>query len=142
MKKENLISGALLSLVLGVCLLGMGSESEATTASISPKPGFALNYTTTVSTVAVGPCSVYRVVLSSGAASEYVALFDSATASGLTAATINSTLKTRLLFNSTTANTTIQFDPPLEFYNGLMVGDLAVTGQSLIEYDLGRSGGQ
>jgi len=141
MKKENFICSALV-FVFGICLLGLVSKSEATTASISPKPGYALNYTTTVSTVAVGPCSVYRVMLATGAAGEYVAFFDSATVQGLNSTTINSTLKTRLFFGSTTATTSIVFDPPLEFYNGLMVGDSASTGQSVIQYDLGRSGGQ
>jgi hypothetical protein len=111
---------------------------------VSPKASAELTYTTTASTITVGPSAIYEVTLATGASGEYVAFFDTNTAStGGVAVTSNtasvaSGFKTRLYFGSTTANTQIKFDPPLIFYYGIQVVDSAATGQSVITYEEGR----
>lgn len=129
-----------ISFVAVMCL--MGTNSEAAGAARGAKTTTSVNYTLSVSTIATGPVVLYSVTLASGAASEFVAIFDTAPA---VAATINanqtsaaSNLKSRLFFGSTTANTTINFDPPLQLNNGLLVADSAVTGQSLFVFERGR----
>lgn len=89
------------------------------------------------------PGAVYQVTLSSGAASEFVLLVDSSACQGLTATLTTGITQVgpRLLYNSTTASTVYTFDPPINFYNGLMEIDSAVTGQAAITWEEGRTVG-
>jgi hypothetical protein len=100
--------------------------------------GTALNYTTNVVAVSTGSAALYQVVLGSGAASEFVVLFDSGAATGLSSGLTNSTFKARLFFATTSSNTVVTFDPPLQFNNGIMAIDSANTGQALFLYQKGR----
>jgi hypothetical protein len=147
----------LLSFTLLACgLLLMSHKAEAGIAR-SPKEVWVSSYTTgpmlvtpIVSTNAASasqysPGAIYQLTLSSGAASEYVVLFDSTSCTNLTATTAQGNLPTtnyqyigRFLFGSTTANTVITLDPPIRFDQGLCVIDSAVTGSVMITYELGR----
>lgn len=129
--------------LMGLFLLSLGflllsSSSEAAGATRGAKGGYALNYTTTVSTISTSAAVLYQVVMSSGAASEYVALFDASTAGTKAAGTVDSSLKGRLFYSSATANTVISFDPPMQFTKGLIVGPSANTGASLFIWEPGR----
>lgn len=123
------------ALVLG---LGMAGRSEAAGATRGAKAVATLTYTTTVSTVSLGASVLYAVTLSTGASGEYVAFFDTSTATGITSTLSTAPLKTRVFFGSTTANTVVNFDPPLQFNNGIVAVDSAITGQSAITYERGR----
>lgn len=134
-------------LIIGVsfavgCFLAMGSTHlEAAGAARGAKTTVNVSYTTTVSTVAAGTAvAVYSVVMSTGAAGEFIALFDTSAVGGITSGntSVVGGFKTRLYYSSTTANTTINFDPPLQFNSGLIVAPSAVTGQSLFTYEKGR----
>lgn len=134
--------------LFGLCILA--ADAHAGNFAIAPMDAFVTPYSTSVSTYVAGPGAVYQVNLASGAASEYIQLFDSAAVTGLSAtyngaSVLNSSgvvttvdLGPRLFFSSTTANTVLRFDPPLQFFNGLAVVDSAVTGQASITYQLGR----
>lgn len=152
MNKLKLLFGGLL-LALG-CLGGVPVRSEASVVARAPKKAYTLTYSTVISSITPftvlqatstlqdQPGAVYQVVLSSGAASEYITLFDTVpfNTGFLANTTVGQTyqLGPRLLFGSTTANTTITFDPPMIFYHGLMILDSAVTGQATILYEEGR----
>lgn len=125
--------------LLVVGFLAMAGRAEAAGAARGSKSAFALRYTTTVSTVSLQPATVYGVVLASGAASEFIALFNTNSAGAKTANTNDSTLMTRVLFSSTSANTVVAFDPPMYFSSGVMVGDSAVTGLSTIIFEPGKN---
>lgn len=155
MKNLNKVFGGLL-LALG--LLALASPAQAVWYGGSPKEVFVSSYTTgailvtpVVSSNAVAGAQymsgvVYQVVLSSGAASEYELLVDTTNCVGVTATLAVGNLPAqgyqmigpRLLYGSTTANTTITFDPPIRFDQGLCIIDSAVTGQASITYELGR----
>lgn len=141
----------LMGFIFGLFVLcTLAPKSHAANYSVAPMDAFVTPFSTAVSTYVAGPGAVYQVVLSSGAASEYVQLFDSASVVGLSAtyngfSVLNTSgvvstvsLGTRLIYSSTTANTVIRFDPPLQFFNGLAVVDSAATGQASITYQLGR----
>lgn len=125
-----------LVVLLGV---GMAGKAEAAGETRGAKASTAITYTTTASSVAVnGAAAVYSVVLSSGAASEYLALFDAASIGALAANSSGSSLKTRLFYTSTTSNTVVNFDPPLQFNSGIIAIPSAVTGQALVVWEKGR----
>ncbi len=139
-------------IVLAVVFLGLSHTAQAAGLPRSAKETFVTPYSVGGSTVTGStfsasttnfPGAVYQVVLSSGAASEYIVMFDSNSCGGLSATTLSFTAPTkqvgpRLLYGSTTANTSTAFDPPLVFFNGLCVFDSAVTGQASITYEEGR----
>lgn len=132
----------LIGLFLLVASVGLLSgKADAASVGRSARGSIAVNYTTTVSTISTSGCSLYQVVLATGASAEYVALFDASAAGTKVFGTADSSLKTRLYFGSTTANTTVTFDPPLYFKNGLMVGDSAATGASLYIFEPGKATG-
>ncbi len=149
----------LLSLTLMVFGLSvMASKVQAAVGVRAPKESFvATSYTTAISSVTPftvlestttspfvikKPGAVYQVTLGTGTAGAFALLFDTSTAVGLNtanAATITAQLGPRLFFGSTSANTTITFDPPLIFYNGLMVANSAATESGIsITYEVGR----
>ena len=137
------------------CLFGLFAVStfvawaHAANFAIAPMDAFVTPYSTSVSTYAAGPGAVYEVTLASGAASEYIQLFDSASVTGLSAtyngaSVLNSSgvvatvdLGPRLFFSTTTANTVIRFDPPLQFFNGISRCDSAATGQAANHVSVG-----
>lgn len=116
------------------------------TTPFSLVPSSVTTFTVLESTSGIKkPGAVYQVTLSSGASSEFLVMFDSTTSVGLSATVTTNPaapqLGPRLLFGSTTASTVYTFDPPLIFYNGLMVIDSAITGQGTITYEEGRGVG-
>ena len=129
----------LLSLGLfGMFLLASGSV-EAAGATRGAKQTVALNYTTTASSVSVSGASVvYAVIMSTGASGDFMALFDSASIGALSATSITSALKTRVYMSSATQNTVINFDPPLQFANGIIAANSTATAQGIIVYERGR----
>lgn len=134
----NKIIGILsLGLLLG-CLAG---TSEAASARGGAKPVKSVNYTTTVSSVAVnGSATVYQVILSSGTAgTDYLALWDSATTGAISGIAISTNLKAKVVVSSATQNTVVTFDPPLLFTNGIVAANSAATMWSAITYERGRA---
>lgn len=139
-------------------LLLMPSKAHAGWYKGAPKEVFVTPYSTLGSTVTPTvstntpiaaqymPGVVYQVVLSSGAASEYIVLYDSTNCTGLTTTTAVGNLPAqtyqnlgpRIFYVSTTSNTVVTFDPPIRFDQGLCVIDSAITGQASITYELGR----
>jgi hypothetical protein len=117
--------------------LGLVNRAEAASARGEARTGTAVNYTTTVSSISTTAAMVYQVVLSTGASTEYVALHDAASSAALS----NTTLKTRVVYSSTTQNTVVTFDPPLQFNRGVYAVPSAATGQALIIFGKGRSPG-
>lgn len=101
--------------------------------------------TTTIygGTGAVGVSSttavLYGVILGTGAVTDYVTLFDSASASGIAA--VNQTtagFKMRLYASSATQNTVFSFDPPLQFRNGIMAANATSVMSSMMTWEGGR----
>lgn len=148
MKKLLAVLSVMSGLFLG-SLLMHPNPAQAIGVAISPKATYVLTYTTTASTISATASTLYEVTLASGAASEYVAFFDTNTATGgggtaITALTNSaaSGFKTRVFFSTTTANTQVKFDPPLIFFYGIQVVDSAATGQSMITWEPGVGSGQ
>lgn len=138
-------------LLLAFGLLAVTSvRSGASVVARSPKKMVVGSYsilgttvTPTISTNAVTaaaeePGAVYQIQLSSGAAAEYVVMFDSGNCTGLTAASTTNQVAPRVFFVGTTSGTIWTYDPPVTFSNGLCVYDSAATGQWGISYELGR----
>lgn len=152
---DKLFSGLLLAFGL-MCL---ASRLQATSAVVSPKNTFELSYTTTVSTVtpvistfttasnpnaAFQPGAVFEIFQSSGASGDYFQMFDSSSTVGITCGQFASfpgsagMLGPRFLFGSTSAETVTKLDPPLEFFNGLVVCVSSTADQASVSYELGR----
>jgi hypothetical protein len=145
-----------LFLVLG-CLM-VSSNAHAVWYRGAPKEVFVSSYTTgavqvtpsvsssTALAAQYMPGAIYQVILSTGASSEYVVIYDTTNCIGLTATspTGNTPAQTyqnlgpRFVYGSTSADTVLTFDPPLRFDMGLCVLDSATTGQYSITYELGR----
>ena len=153
MKTLNKVVGGLLlafGLTAVVCV-----NSRASVVARAPKHVYTLNYTTVISSVTPftvaqatttlqpQPGAIYQLNLSTGASGDYLIFFDTIpfSAGALTATgTANNVyqLGPRFYYGSTTANTQITFDPPLEFYNGLMVINSSTAEQAGISYEVGR----
>jgi hypothetical protein len=124
--------------------VGVRAPKASFTTPFSLSPSSVTAFTVLESTPAVikKPGAVYQVIMGSGAASEFLVMFDSNSASGITSTltTPNATqLGPRLFYQvGGSSNTVITFDPPLIFDNGLMVIDSAITGQATISFELGR----
>lgn len=127
-------------LSLGLLFGFLSVNAEAAPGVRGAKASKNINYSTTVSSVSVsGPATVYQVVLSTGTqATDYVALFDSATSGAIAGATVSTNLKARIYVTTTTANTVVTFDPPLQFNNGIVAANSTSTMWSLITYERGR----
>lgn len=128
-----------LSLLFIGCLM-LSAKAEASSMARGAKSSKAINYTTTASSVTVsGPAVVYAVILASGTAgTDYTALFDSASIGALAATSITSALKVRVYVSSATQNTIVNFDPPLQFANGLIAANSSATSAALIVYEQGH----
>lgn len=154
MKNMNKLFVGLL-LVFGLMALA-SYNSNAVTVARSPKHSYLYSYSVAItsvtpftvlqatSTLQAQPGAVYELNLSTGTAGDYIILFDSIPYSAASLAnngTANNNayqLGPRFYFGSTTANTKITFDPPLEFYNGLMVIGSSNTEQASVTYEVGR----
>lgn len=156
MKNMNKLFGGLL-LAFGLGMFGV--KVEASVGERMPEPSSVIGFSTVISSITPftvvesttvspfqirKPGAVYQVNLSSGAAGDYCILYDTTTATGLlpppTTGTANYTAQfgPRLMFGSTTANTTFTFDPPLLFLNGLMVGCSSASSGGSVTYGVGR----
>lgn len=127
--------------VVGILLAA--SVSQASVVARMPKTSYTSTFTTSAVFVSSGPAAIYQVIQSTGASGEYFMLCDSNTVTGITAVSngnlgANSPCKVHLLFGSTTANTVTTFDPPIMFYNGIVIIDSANTGQATFTYEPGR----
>lgn len=118
----------------------MAGTSDAASVARGARAVANVNYSTTVSSIAVsGPAVVYQVVLSTGTAgTDYVALFDSATSGAISGASVSTNLKLRVNVSSATQNTVMTFDPPLLFSNGIVAANSAVGLWSAITFERGR----
>ncbi len=116
------------------------------TSAISSVTAFTVTESTTVSPFIMRkPGAVYQMVLSTAASGEYCILYDTTTATGLTtpaasvgASNYTAQLGPRIFFGSTSQNTVLTFDPPIIFFNGLMVGCSTTSAGGSITYSLGR----
>jgi len=148
----------LVSLFLAVAAFAClaSGRSEAASYARSPKAVKNIGYSSAISSVTVNtfnsvlassntvPGAVYAVTLTSGTAGDYCVLYDTVTAQGLTNAAstsvglFTSQLGPRLFFGSTSANTTVVFDPPIIFFYGLY-GTCTNTGTgAMVEFEEGR----
>jgi hypothetical protein len=123
--------------------VGVRAPKSSFTTPFSLSPSSVTTFTVLESTPAVikKPGAVYQVIMGTGASQEFLVMFDSNSALGITSTltTPNATqVGPRLFYNAISSNTVITFDPPLIFYNGLMVIDSAITGQATIVYEMGR----
>lgn len=84
------------------------------------------------------PGVVYSVTLGTGAVTDYVVLLDSANATAATAASQAGGYKLRVHAASATQNTTVVFDPPLQFVNGITAVNATGVMTSVISYESGR----
>jgi hypothetical protein len=136
------------ALVAFVNTLGMSTNAArqakaSFTTPYSLSPSSVTTFTVLESTPAVikKPGAVYAVIMSTGALGEFLIMFDSNSASGIT-----STLRTPnvtqlgppIFYAGVSSNTVVVFDPPLKFNNGLMVIDSAITGQGTIIWEEGQ----
>lgn len=125
--------------VLGLFVLC--SNADAASPARGAKGSMTVNYTTTVSSPAAtgGPLVIYSVIMSTGATGDYVALFDTSSVAGITAAlTTTGVLKTRCMAGSTITTTMCNYDPPLQFNLGLAAVLSTAADQATIVYERGR----
>lgn len=130
-----------LKVLLAAVALGFGmtSLSHAAGATRGAKTYTSINYSTTVTTVtASGAGVVYGVILGTGSAgTDHTVLWDKA-ATGATVISTTSGLVAKLIVSSATQNTTIYFDPPLQFNNGIVMANSAATTVSTVIWERGR----
>lgn len=85
------------------------------------------------------PGVLYSVVIGTGAVTDFVVLFDTNSAVGLTSALQGTNgYVMRLYASSATQNTQYTFDPPIQFNNGIIAGNSTVLMSSVITYEKGR----
>lgn len=80
--------------------------------------------------VSSATATLYSVIVGTGAVTDFVTLFDSASVSGLTSGALTGNFKARVYPSSATQNTQITFDPPLLFKNGI----IAIPATALVNY--------
>ena len=130
-----------LLVILALAVLWAGvRDSDAASPARGAKASATVSYTTTVSSVSIpGATVVYGVVMSTGATGDYVALFDTSTVTGITAAlTTSNVLKSRCMAGSTITTTMCNYDPPLQFNNGVAAILSTAADHALIIYEKGR----
>lgn len=126
-------------LLLGVACMAVSSKAQAVSAAARGAKYMAnVSYTTTVSSVSVsGPAAVYGVILGTGVAgTDYMAIFDRASIGNATVQ--GNTMIARIYASSTTQNTYVQFDPPLQFNSGIVAGNSTNAIWGTIIYEKGR----
>lgn len=127
--------------ILVVLLLGLAwaGTSEAANPTRGAKGMATAAYTVQMTTVSASAAVVYSVFISSGQPQiEYVVLFDSATAVGNSATFRGSSFRTMCGATSTTTVTQCNYDPPLQFNNGVIAAQATAVTHSLIVYEKGR----
>lgn len=129
-----------LKVLLAAVVLGLGMVASSEAANVrGAKAYVAMQGSTTGVVVSSGAAVLYSVVLSTGAAgTDFVVLFDSGAVTGLTAVNYGATYRTRINVSSTTQNTIVVFDPPLQFVNGITALNSNATITSLFTYEKGR----
>lgn len=158
MKNFNKLFG---SLLLAFVVMGLASiHSGAASGVRSPKKSYLYAYSTAISSITPFTVvestsgifksgAVYQLNLSTGATGDYFVLYDTnaANASALStpcsaAALTNCMyqLGPRFFYQSTgtVTSTSITFDPPLYFENGLMIWGSAANEEVSVTYELGR----
>lgn len=144
----------LISFIFMALVFSFVGHSEAASTGRYPREIKTVGYSATVSSVttisaansALGvqqPGAVYAVILGTGTAGDFVVLMDSNSGLGYSStiaagANIANQLGPRLFYGSTTQSTVINFDPPIMFFNGLMVQMSAATNQVGVVYETGR----
>lgn len=119
----------LLVLGFGLVLLGnLDAHAAASTrgAKASKRIGQSTNSVGISSTTAV----LYSVEIGTGAVTDFIAVFDSSSVTGLTAIQTTGNYKMRIYPSSATQNTFIVFDPPIQFVNGI----IAIPATALVDY--------
>lgn len=131
-------SAVLSSLALMVCL---ASAVYAASGVRGAKPAKTIAQTTNVIGISSGPAVLYSVIMSTGGTYDFIALFDSNSAVGLSSVleTSGSGFRTRLYStNFSSAGVMYNFDPPIQFVNGIMAVQSAAGLTSMITYEAGR----
>lgn len=133
----------LLGVSLAVVLCFGASMSHAAGAARGAKPSVAVNYTTTVSTIALQtPAVLYSVILGTGVAGDFVAIFDTGAVAipNINSGQISSAsnLKMRLYNVGAASQTIVNFDPPLQFNNGIIAAPSTALGAYLFVFERGR----
>lgn len=125
-----------------MCFLGV-SRAEAAGAARGGKPSVAVNYTTTVTTISLqSPAVLYSVIMTTGVAGDFIAIFDTGAAviplinSGQISAASN--LKTRIFGVGVASQTVVNFDPPLQFNNGIVAAASSANSAYLFVFEKGR----
>lgn len=134
---RNSLKVLLAAVVLG---LGLSMRSEAALARGAKQVQSMQNSTTGIA-VSSTSAVVYSVTLSTGTGgTDYVVLFDSNAITGLNAITQSTAVgyKLRINVSSTTQNTVVIFDPPLQFNNGLVAFNSTGVITSMITWEKGR----
>lgn len=158
MKNLNkLFSG--LALAFGLLVVA-SCNSDASVVARGPKKSSSVNYTTAISSVTPftvleatstlmqKPGAVYQIILATGAASDFLVLYDTIpfSTTNLTASAANGAaagvgipyqLGVRYFYSSTTANTVITFDPPMRFFFGLMAVNSSALDSAQIIWEPG-----
>lgn len=133
--------------LIGLSILGfgfvflLGNPSNAAPGVRGAKGYVSTVATTNIIGVSSGTATLYSVLLSTGTAgTDYVVIFDSASASGLssTLQSVASGYKMRINVSSATQNTLVVFDPPMQFKNGIMGANSTTGITSVIEFETGH----
>lgn len=132
------------ALLVSLALALFCKGSEAGVAVRSPKQHACVNYSTAFTTATTGPGALYSVLLGTGAAGEFLVVIDSGNGTGLSTTGSSSLyIIPKISFVGNSSNpvssyTVVNLDPPITFYNGLMVGDSANTGFGCVVFEQGR----
>jgi hypothetical protein len=130
--------------IMGLSLLvfGLAVQAQASSPARGAKGSVSLLYTATVSTISVSPGVVYSVICSTPTtAGDYIALFDSATVTGISVGMNAAPLKTKVYLSSSTSSSLagkIDYDPPLQFSKGIMAALSAATNTCMVVYEPGH----
>jgi hypothetical protein len=132
--------GFSLALTVGIFAVNRMASAEGAKTAIA-----FINTTNVVAASTAAPAALYSVILGTCAVGDYVAFFDSGSASGLSAALASSTAKFKVFYSSSTANLygtqVVNFSPPIQFRKGLMAVPSGVTAQGAIVYEQGIASG-
>lgn len=116
----------------------LGSLVYAAPGVRGGKPFVSTFGSTSAIMVSSGPTTVYSVTLATGAVTDFVVLLDSGSTNGVTSLLQSSGgYKMRVVAASATANTSIVFDPPLLFHNGVVAINATNVMTSAIAYEKG-----
>jgi hypothetical protein len=125
-------------LFLGLVFLTTGALFAA--AAVRGAKGHkVITQSTAATPIHTGAVVVYSVILGTGAVTDYVVLLDSANATAAVVANqSDASYKGRFYAASTSANTNITFDPPLQLKNGLTAINSTAVMTSGISYEPGK----